>query len=196
MFTIICPCCSTSTTTSYAHPPFSIVSMYSYSLLPLTDNNHPILGKIVSRNFQIQRRRALPRSPRHVVMATMAGTEPSTEIAGLADRYAAEVGTHTQHDQPFWLLHAVFIFLGVAEGRDATDSQYFVSCIGRHMRLKVYILDAFGILDLIFCSVSDKDGLATPFNDHVFAEWDCGKIDLDFSLGEDVGGGSHVDKEI
>lgn len=60
----------------------------------------------------------------------------------------------------------------------------------------MYSLNAFGILDLVFCSVSDEDGLATPLDNDVLAEWDCREVDFDFGLGEHVGGRSHVDEEI
>ena len=52
-------------------------------------------------------------------MRSVARAEPATEIAGLADRHASQVGAHPHHDQPFGLLHAVFVFLRVAEDGDA-----------------------------------------------------------------------------
>jgi hypothetical protein len=44
--------------------------------------------------------------------------------------------------------------------------------------------------------VSNENGLATPFDDDVLAEGDCRKVNFDFSLGEHIGGRSHVDEEI
>jgi hypothetical protein len=62
--------------------------------------------------------------------------------------------------------------------------------------MDLYLLNTFGILDLIFCSVSDEDGLASPFDDNVLAQWDRREVDFDFGLGEHVGGRSHIDEEI
>ena len=44
--------------------------------------------------------------------------------------------------------------------------------------------------------MSNEDGLAAPFDDDVFAEGDCRKVDFDFSLSEHIGGCCHVDEEI
>ena len=95
--------------------------MYSSFLSSLlsTNNHDPLLRERVRRNLQVQRRRPLPSSSRHIVMATMARAEPSSEVAGLADRHAAQVGANAYHDQPLWPLHAVFVSLWVAEDRDA-----------------------------------------------------------------------------
>ncbi len=51
-------------------------------------------------------------------------------------------GGHTQHDQPFRLLHAIRIRLGI--------SQALPFCV-------------FSILNFTFRAVADKDGLASPF---------------------------------
>lgn len=48
------------------------------------------------------------------------------------------------------------------------------------------VLDVFGLLDLRLGSVSDEDGLSSPFDDDVLALGDLGKVDFDFSHGEDV----------
>jgi hypothetical protein len=117
------------------------------------------------------------------------------------------VGADAYHDQPLWLLHAVFVSLRVAEDRDAAKLVSITSFAlsekkndGAFCRdvlwSELYLLDALSILDLIFCSVADEDGLAAPFDDYVLAEGDCGEVDFDFGLGEDVGGGGHVDEEI
>lgn len=106
---------------------------------------------------------------------------------------------HTKHDQPFRLLHTVRVRLGIPQ------------------RLPV---DFVGLLDLIWGTVTDKDGLATPFDDHlsgktlsdliqrgfqynngrpgtyVLALWDRRKSDFDLGLGQDICRGGHVDEEV
>ena len=56
----------------------------------------------------------------------------------------------------------------------------------------VCVLDRFGLFDLVFGAVADKDGLASPLDDDVLALGDGGEVDLDFCLREHVGRGGHV----
>ena len=56
-----------------------------------------------------------------------------------------------------------------------------------------YVLDALSFFNFIFCPVTNEDWLASPFDDDVLAFGDGSEIDLDFGLGEHVGGGRHVD---
>ena len=58
------------------------------------------------------------------------------------------------------------------------------------------VLDFFSFLDLIFCSVTNEDRLATPFNDNVLALGDRSEVNFDFSHGQNIGGRGHVDKEV
>ena len=44
------------------------------------------------------------------------------------------------------------------------------------------VLNALCFLDLGFCSVTDEDWLASPFDDDVLSFGDGGKIDLDLGL--------------
>ena len=55
---------------------------------------------------------------------------------------------HTQHDQPFRFLYAVFIGLRVS---------------------KFVPINVFGFLDLICSTMTDKDWLASPFDDDLIA---------------------------
>jgi hypothetical protein len=52
--------------------------------------------------------------------------------------------SRTQHDEPFGLLDAVLVGLGVAEGGNG---------------------DLVGLFDLVGGTVADEDGLATPLDD-------------------------------
>jgi hypothetical protein len=58
------------------------------------------------------------------------------------------------------------------------------------------ILDGLSFLDFIFCPVSDEDGLAAPFDDHVLSFGDGGEVDFDFGLSKDVGRCGHVNQEV
>lgn len=58
------------------------------------------------------------------------------------------------------------------------------------------ILDGFGFLDLVFSSVSDKDGLASPFDDDVLAFGNSTQVDFHLGLSQHIGRCGHVDEEI
>lgn len=92
----------------------------------------------------------------------MARTEPSTKVASFADRDTTEMGANaygivsscqqycpmryvlTQHDKPFWFLNSLLVRLRIA--------QCLPFCV-------------LSVLDLALSSVTDKDRLASPFDD-------------------------------
>lgn len=159
----------------YSPRPIIIYTMINH-LVFSTNHHGPLLREVVLRNLEVQRRRSLSSSAGHIVMRAVARAKPSTKIAGLANGNAAQVGAHADHDEPFGLLDAVFVFLGVAEDGDAGQ---VLDVVQEHGDVLdggwtgldwMYLLYAFGILDFIFCSVSDEHWLATPFDDHVLAE--------------------------
>ena len=103
-------------------------------------------------------------------------------------------GSRTQHDQPLGLLDTLAVGLGVAESLP---------------------LGVLGLLDLALGAVADEDGLASPLDNdlrclscccstsscihretHVLALGDGGEVDLNLGLGQNVGGGGHVDEEV
>lgn len=55
----------------------------------------------------------------------------------------------TKHDQPFGFLRTVLVGLRVTEG---------------------FPVDVSGFVDLVLCTVTDKDRLATPLDDHLFIQ--------------------------
>ena len=79
-------------------------------------------------------------------MTAVAGAEPASEIARLANRHAAEMCAHAPHDEPLGLLDAVFVRLRVTEGFDLDGSRAFY---------------------LGFGAVADEDGLAAPLDDYL-----------------------------
>ena len=99
----------------------------------------------------------------------------------------------TQHYQPLGLLNTLAVGLGVA---------------------RRFPLGVLGLLDLALGAVTDEDGLASPLDNdlrclsccsvsswvyretHVLALGDGGEIDLNLGLGQNVGGGGHVDEEV
>lgn len=99
-------------------------------------------------------------------MTSMTRAKPAAEISALANRHAAQVRAHADHDEPFGLLDAGRVGLRVAE----------LGPVG-----------VVGFLDLVGGAVADEDGLAAPFDDDVFAFGDGGEVDFDFGLGEHVG---------
>ena len=106
----------------------------------------------------------------------------------------------TEHDEPLGALDTVLIRLGVTE---------------------TLPLGSTGLIDLGLGAVTDEDGLTTPLDDdllemvldrdtgywkrsgeaakrntYVLALRDGTKSDLNLGLGQDIGGGRHVDQEI
>lgn len=77
-------------------------------------------------------------------MGAVARAEPATIVTSLANGDTTQVGADTQHDQPLGALDTVLIGLGVSKGRD---------------------VDFVGLVDLVLGSVTDEDGLASPFDD-------------------------------
>ena len=59
--------------------------------LHLTDDNLPIVRKVIRRNLQVKRRRSLSYAARDIVVGAVAGTEPAAEVAGFANGHAAEM---------------------------------------------------------------------------------------------------------
>ena len=59
--------------------------------------------------------------------------------------------------------------------------------------VEAIVLNVFGFLDLICCSVADEDGLASPFDDDVLALGDRSEVNFDLGLSKHVGRGGHVD---
>lgn len=126
--------------------PSPTVSLYSYtrSCEPhLTDNQLVFLGEVVLGNLEVERSRSLAYTSGDIVVGTVAGAEPATEVTSLADWHTTQMcadayyvsaqvvlGAHvmspiasleacwpgvllTQHDQPLRLLHTVVVLLGV-----------------------------------------------------------------------------------
>ena len=101
------------------------------------------------------------------------------------------MGYHTNHDQPFGLLDTVLVPLRISKSLD---------------------LNALGFLDFIGSSVTDENGLASPFDEDLFLsvpQFSSTKdiayvlpfrngrqIDLDLSHGQNIRGRRHVHKEI
>ena len=56
-----------------------------------TNKQRAFCGETVRGNLEIERGGTLPDTARDIVMRTMTGTEPATEVAGFADRDTAEM---------------------------------------------------------------------------------------------------------
>lgn len=77
-------------------------------------------------------------------MAAVTRTKPATIIASFANGYTSQMCADAQHYKPFWFLDSVFVGLWVAESMP---------------------VEAFSILDLVCCAMTNKDRLASPFDD-------------------------------
>ena len=71
----------------------NIVQIYVHAV----SANHQLafLGEVVLRYLEVQRRRSFPYASGNVVVGTVAGTEPATKVARLADGNATQVGAYT-----------------------------------------------------------------------------------------------------
>ena len=56
-----------------------------------TNKKRAFCGETIGGNREIERGGTLPDTARDIVMRTVTGTEPATEVAGFADRDTAEM---------------------------------------------------------------------------------------------------------
>jgi hypothetical protein len=123
-------------------------------MLRLTNNNLAILGEVVRRDLQVQRRRSLSYAARDVVVRAVARAEPTAKVTSLANGHTTQVRADAQHDEPFGLLDTVRVGLGVAQG---------------------FPLGVFGFLDFALGAVADEDGLASPFDNDLLRISSCSR---------------------
>src|SRR4029077_13352342 len=86
----------------------------------LTEANRGGGEKLVGRHREIEGGGPEADTARGVVLRAVAGAEPAAELAARigrrrAERDAAEMGADADDDQPFGLLHALGIGLGIAQ---------------------------------------------------------------------------------
>ena len=70
-------------------------SPYSYNMFPSTNDQLVVLGELILWNLEVERRRPSPYAAGDVVVGTVAGTEPTAVVTGLANRDTTEVGADT-----------------------------------------------------------------------------------------------------
>src|SRR6266849_4732023 len=114
----------------------------------LTDLDGGVAGELVGRQIEVPRRGPLADAAGGVVLRAVAGAEPAAILAALigrplAQRHAAQMRAHADDDEPFRLLDARGIGLGVAQRVD---------------------VDLLRRLDLALGAVVDEDRLALPFD--------------------------------
>lgn len=146
----------------------------SSALSSLTDGQNVILSELVGRDLQVQWGRASSDSTGDIVVGTVTWAEPTTKVTSLTDRDTTQVGTDTQHDQPFRLLDTLVISLRVSQRRN---------------------IDLVGLLNLIAGSVSDENWLTLPLNNDVASLWDGSQLHLNLGHGQDIGRSRHGRKE-
>lgn len=74
-------------------PPTSLIFIQSRPYL--TDDELIFFREFVGRNFEVQRSRSLSNTSRDIVVGTVAGTEPTTEVASLTNRYTTQMCADT-----------------------------------------------------------------------------------------------------
>jgi hypothetical protein len=70
---------------------FLIVGSLLLGWCRLTNNQLVVIGDFVLGDLEVQRGGAFPDAARDVVVRTVAGAEPTAEVAGLADGHATKV---------------------------------------------------------------------------------------------------------
>ncbi len=68
---------------------------YSYSSRLLTNDQLVLLGELVLRNLEVERRGSFSDTPRDIVVGAVARAEPTAEITSLADRNTTQVCADT-----------------------------------------------------------------------------------------------------
>lgn len=90
-------------------------------------------------------------------MGAMARTIVASKVSSIRDGDASQVGTHPKDDDPAWVDHSILVVLGVAELcqiHSLLSSNFFL------------------------CAMTDKQGLPSPLEGHIFALGDVGELDL------------------
>jgi len=116
------------------------------------DEELVLFQEAVRRHLQVEGRWALADPPRDVIMRAVAWAEPAAKVSRIWEWDAAQVGAHTNDNQPLRVLDTLSILLRVAEGGN---------------------IDAVGQLDVILCSSPDEDWLAPPLNSHSGARFNA-----------------------
>ena len=88
--------------------------------------------------------------------------------AGSGAARGARTGAHANDDKRLWLLRSVLVALRITKFAHA---------------------DGGGLLDLLLGARADKDGLATPLDNHAVARLQGAYVHLERGQGHDVGGG-------
>ena len=110
-----------------------------------------------------------------IIVGSMARAEPSSIVTALADGYASQMSTDTEHHQPLRLLNSCIVRLRVSKRLDIDIPCFFDFTLG---------------------TVTDEHRFTAPLDDDVLALGDRVEVDLDLGHGQDVGGGAHVDEEL
>lgn len=106
---------------SLSFPHTSCLVLSCLVCLSLTNHQLIFLGEIVGWDFQVKRSGSFSYTARDIVVRTVAGTEPTTEITSFTNGDTSQMCAYTQHDEPLGFLYSVAIALGVTEGFDSID---------------------------------------------------------------------------
>ena len=140
------------------------------SLSHLSYHHRFIIKELVIRNLQVERCGAFPDTARGVIMGAMAGAVVPPVVPRVGNGDAPQVGTHADDNDPFGFCHAFRIVLGVTQ----------LTHVNRGFRS-----------NLLLCSMTDEQRLASPLEGHVLALWDVSQLDLDLGQSQDVSRSAH-----
>mmetsp|Transcript_11287 Transcript_11287/g.33451 ORF Transcript_11287/g.33451 Transcript_11287/m.33451 type:complete len:247 (-) Transcript_11287:63-803(-) len=142
----------------------------------LTNENLALFRKAVRRHLEVVRGRTLADTPRNVVVRAVARAEPALVVAGVRDGHAAEVGAHSEDDEPLCIAaDAVSVGLGIAQ-------------VGH--------VAVVGACDLLLRASANEDGLAAPLDGHALPGLDVGHVHLHACEGEHICRGVHLCQEL
>lgn len=107
-------------------------------------------------------------------MGSMAWTKPAVIVACVRDGNATEMGAHAQNHEPSGILNTVDI---------------------RFRMTEVDVVVFLRQFNLIIRTMTDEDGLSTPFDSGGFAQWDGAEIYFNGSFRQHISRSRHgVDK--
>ena len=114
-------------------------------LRPLAYEHLVIFQETVGGHLEVERRRSLADPPGDVVVGTVAWAEPAAKVSRIWEWDAAQVGAHTNDNQPLRVLDTHRILLWITERCD---------------------VNTVGQLHIVFSPAPDENWLAPPLYSH------------------------------
>jgi hypothetical protein len=142
----------------------------SFFFTKSSNQNLGILGKLIRRNFKVQRCRSLTNPSTHIIMRSMTRTEPPIEISSSTNGHTAKMSTDPKNYQPLRLVHSLIIRLLITQMCHGNRRLH-----GNFRR----------------CSMTNKHGLTTPLDRNGLTRINVSQIKFSRCQSENVSRGTH-----